>query len=726
MRYSNTDFNVVYIDPSIAIPGDGTTPETALNALPMNASDIADNTCYLIRRTAVENSLSLPQGLNTNLTNILFLGMPKPNDQLFSVVPVIAQTSWGNDVYEYANISSDSSSNRVLSIPNLRQFLFNRIYLYRISNGGSSGGYYDDWFYDSENWLFYFERDDNYLCASIENCKFGRLGVDLDNTEYVANLDNNSKLNQYFYFKNCRILNIKNCVFNHFSNSSSIEAEKQHFLNVENIRCFSATASNESYSYILKFGNSSNSEGEMGEMVTPSGYECNVRNVELEIVMNGNNTNITPFLLITGKQTTKVEGIDISIRDSANPPSNLYLRTQIIELCGLRLFTVRDIDIDLHQLSGVEGCVFKFNNCYSSSRLPGIEREIRNITITLAEPDNNGNYPVGTIGNSVSTLEGIHNRMEQQAVLYLNFNAEDGSQPQFVTADNITINHSSGNALWCNKIYLTNAHIRGAFYCRYSACELESLHTWFPCSALWADHDSQVRVKELTVNTANQLYPIETAQYDVVRQGADTFSQVFVDSSNALIKPLEYNGGTDFENTFGCICSNERENGHFCARWYNGIADTWNVYRSNGSSLASIKLYNNKSRTMNTMILGQRPFNGIMLASNYTGKQLLKMYIATKGFASEDELYRRFMVSVSQNSSTGLERCYWSNVHGVWRNDTSSVWVNDDNLSSKCLEIPIETSENDTLNVRIYFSWYSSSGFIYIDPGVILEPVSSE
>ena len=52
MRYSNVDFDIVYVDPSRGTGGDGTTPATALKALPATASDFQDNTCYLIRRTA--------------------------------------------------------------------------------------------------------------------------------------------------------------------------------------------------------------------------------------------------------------------------------------------------------------------------------------------------------------------------------------------------------------------------------------------------------------------------------------------------------------------------------------------------------------------------------------------------------------------------------------------------------------------------------------------------
>ena len=52
MRYANIDFNVVYVDPSNSSSGDGSTPANALNALPTTAAAFADNTCYLIRRTA--------------------------------------------------------------------------------------------------------------------------------------------------------------------------------------------------------------------------------------------------------------------------------------------------------------------------------------------------------------------------------------------------------------------------------------------------------------------------------------------------------------------------------------------------------------------------------------------------------------------------------------------------------------------------------------------------
>ena len=95
MIYSNVDFNVVYIDPSIEAPGDGTTPAGALKELPASAADFTDKTCYLIRRTTEESAVIIPNGENTNITNLLLLGMPNPSDLMYDFVPEEAKTAWG-------------------------------------------------------------------------------------------------------------------------------------------------------------------------------------------------------------------------------------------------------------------------------------------------------------------------------------------------------------------------------------------------------------------------------------------------------------------------------------------------------------------------------------------------------------------------------------------------------------------------------------------------------
>ena len=78
MRYSNIDYTVLYVDPSKSTNGTGATPATAMNTLPASIGSIADRTCYLIRRTAEAKALVLPSGTNSNVTALMFLGMPMP------------------------------------------------------------------------------------------------------------------------------------------------------------------------------------------------------------------------------------------------------------------------------------------------------------------------------------------------------------------------------------------------------------------------------------------------------------------------------------------------------------------------------------------------------------------------------------------------------------------------------------------------------------------------
>ena len=110
MRYANIDFSVVYVDPSKTSSGDGTTPAKAMNALPSTAASFADNTCYLIRRTAETKAAVIPNGTNSSIKNLLILGMPNASDEMYELVPSEAKSAWGGDSAEYANVQSTAAS----------------------------------------------------------------------------------------------------------------------------------------------------------------------------------------------------------------------------------------------------------------------------------------------------------------------------------------------------------------------------------------------------------------------------------------------------------------------------------------------------------------------------------------------------------------------------------------------------------------------------------------
>ena len=138
MRYSNIDYTVLYVDPSKTTNGTGATPATAMNTLPASIGSIADRTCYLIRRTAEAKALVLPSGTNSNVTALMFLGMPMAADEMWDLVPQEAKTAWGSDAAEYANIQTTSASCS-FQLPYAQQFAMHRIYLCR--NGGDASAY---------------------------------------------------------------------------------------------------------------------------------------------------------------------------------------------------------------------------------------------------------------------------------------------------------------------------------------------------------------------------------------------------------------------------------------------------------------------------------------------------------------------------------------------------------------------------------------------------------
>ena len=115
---------------------------------------------------------------------------------------------------------------------------------------------------------------------------------------------------------------------------------------------------------------------------------------------------------------------------------------------------------------------------------------------------------------------------------------------------------------------------------------------------------------------------------------------MFADKCNIALRPLNYRSDNDYYIYQGFGCNNEGEEGHFCFRCPNGIADTWSVHRTGGGA-AALKLYNNYYNTTRTMVLGRKPFKGMELLPTTSGRHLLKMHIAYKGYMDDSDMFRR-------------------------------------------------------------------------------------
>ena len=370
MIYSNVDFNVVYVDPSIGTAGDGTTPAGALKALPANAASFTDNTCYLIRRTPEESAVVIPNGENTNITNLLLLGMPNPSDLMYDFVPEEAKTAWGADEAEYANVKSVVADGR-FQLPNLMVFLMHRVYLFRDG-------------IDSNNYMLYFYNSNEYkMCVSFEHCKFGSKGIDVDNPEYAGGALTKSRLKSYVYIYYARMLNIRDCVINYAitgnsSNCHGIYCRFPEILHVENVKVYSPLnyGSYEYYPLCL----SENSD---------DGIECEIRNISQELIFNGTYEYIPCLIRISGYLNARIHNISVNMPDrglSEVRPANLYLQNNLIYFSlsagfhGIGHYGQYSPLLALPPLrrSGLY-------DCYSSNYVPGIEKDVRNITINFCE-----------------------------------------------------------------------------------------------------------------------------------------------------------------------------------------------------------------------------------------------------------------------------------------------------------------------------------------------------
>ena len=198
MLFSNIEYTIKYVDPSKATNGDGSSIIDAMNQLPTTDAGYTENTCYLIRRTAENTAVTIPS-ITCNRKNFLFIGMPKSTDWLYQQIPQIAKDAWGDDEYEYANIKSVVNDGRFI-MPNVLNFNMFRIYLYR-SN------------LDPRNQIFYSEKSDYTTQVSFVKCKFGALGVNLDDNTYTTGQTTQRSCN-FVYFYYIKTFIMQDCLIN--------------------------------------------------------------------------------------------------------------------------------------------------------------------------------------------------------------------------------------------------------------------------------------------------------------------------------------------------------------------------------------------------------------------------------------------------------------------------------------------------------------------------------
>ena len=686
MRYSNVDFNIVYVDPSRGTDGDGTTPATAKKNLPSTAADFQNNTCYIIRRTAESSACTVPNGTNNNLTNLLIMGMPMASDAMWELVPAEARTAWGADAAQYANVQSTVASGS-FQMPYVQHFLLHRVYLFRDA-------------INADNYIFKFYNSSSYIgCYSFEHCKFGSKGINLDVSSYTGELTA-SRCKSYVYIYYARMVSISDCTINHAvtgntQNAHGIYVYFADVMNVQDVRVYSAAWIDYGQYYPLYL--SSNSS---------KGVECNIVNVTQTVRRNGSATHVPLLMYVQGYVAMNVRNIQVATGSplSATKPSGYMIDYPMMYFGSCYEMNMDGVDVSLTECWNCKAAVLSMNRCYASSYVPGVAKPIRNVKVVMAD--------AAGIGEPI-TYANAQQTGDSYATVVLDFGSSDCSvYAKVPCVDGLTVKSYRGKALYGNNIRLTDAEIEGAVFLQYSVADIKSVKTWFPGRALHASYGTHMRVRKLTCNTANPTYPYN--EDPAVHSTYNDNGSVFVDESNTSLYPMTAQSSKASHIYQGFGCNNEGAEGHFAYRTANCLCDTWSVHRQGGGASA-LKIYNNVCTNADTMVLGRRPFNGMQLLPTTTGRHIVRAYIAFKGYAKPAEMYRQFFLSVEVGGRT-----YYSTLHGRWADDPTSVWVNDTDLTQMVLELPIDIDEVKPVDVRVYFSWYAAGGFVYLDPDIKL------
>ena len=241
LNFRGKEYNVVLIDPSIETAGDGATPSTALKDLP---SKLANNTCYLVRRTSIDYAALVKYQVDTTLINVMLLGMPKETDEQWiqDLVPsTVVNSAWKSDTAEYANIEfqfntankDNSSWNKcTVNAANLEDLTCINCYLHRGNpeshTTSSNYRYYLGSFFTNNGSTAYKTNFRFY------GCKFGSKYLDLSDDKTFEDMTDiaSKNVSPYFYDEHSRhyiiaayanTFVLKNCIINHINGANDTD-----------------------------------------------------------------------------------------------------------------------------------------------------------------------------------------------------------------------------------------------------------------------------------------------------------------------------------------------------------------------------------------------------------------------------------------------------------------------------------------------------------------------
>lgn len=748
--YDSITYTVKYVDPFIQSAGDGSTVATALQTLP---ATLVNYTCYLIRRTTDEDNLGvdLQRTRNSGKTHIMLLGMPYPDSDLYSQIEQDAKTTWGNDPGTYARIrcNTPSANNTAADMAifyenSIKTLYCETCYFYRDANGSSASDYF---------WpIFYFDSS-NTTDRKLywKKCKFSYAQYDFESDDFLASNENitlnnysERKCSNYLYLQDANTVMFKDCIINYAGRYN-----------------YRLDYGDQRYGWgrgmLLRYGcklfimdgcqvNRLNYESDTNDYPEryPICIESNrqnyttkaiIRNCELNYIMRIGNTNAyNPCIIWSQAADMTVNNITCNIKHMKNYNTSSYNMNigndkpmifctdnrNEIKVDGIYMNMANRTDIK------ISGFPVFYANATPMVQTGNPGSYIKNIDIRFPQSVNRTtSCSIFSVSSSTYCYRGDNDAYECPRFDYGN--------------DHI------GMLNWLNNYLITNVYIDAKYHGEWGVrlwrvgmktdtlnCKVYQYSSTLQVNNLYnykaesrgyrGDYNAYLKCENYTVNMS---------RYTGVRQiDQDARSASYITTSN--IMPYNENCISTTNQagaTANWVCLNTIESGQFFTRNPMVFAKSWSTVRTGSTSLASLKMYANVyNGIIYPLCIGASPYKGIEIKPATIGKKILTCYCA-RGLFTTNELQGGITnlwleVYTPEIQADESIKYYVTDSIGKDFVTDTSTWSGTTAVTPFKIEVPIEVKELTVpVEVKIYYRWYSSAGFVYIDPDIRLVDV---
>lgn len=712
ITYNNTVYTQVFIDPSKTVAGDGTTPANALFDFPVA---LADNTCYVIRRTN-ETPNTLPQIPNGtyDFKNLMICGMPKPTDAMYKYMNQLEKDAWGADEFDYAmcRVNNTTASQPAVTLSAISDFTINRCYLFRDDNNLTNNSVQE----------FAFNITNADANTKIDNCKFGYLGDNFDDDAWLAanSAPNTKNRPRFICAPNTYSVSVSNCVFNSQFNSLSSDGSFYNsilsVMNVANLYLYNNTFNVCS----LDNGTSDASDNYVSVVYGRDLYNAFIISNTFNLIDRGD-IKIPHFPILylpLQNKTTNFVMDDIKVRykamkDNVASVFSSY-SNKLFYLENLSHYSVTNFDLDFSESPYFGLCTDLYIETYYS-RSPN--NKINNISIKYNTSSNTGTDSSNSsfVFRSESGIQagGIGSYLP----IYI---------PSICKATNVNILRKYGRALNMYGVCVEADTISGGIY-------LENLNYIKVNKLINTKGNSQVinansnccstiSIDTLEVVKDDVKYPYDPsiAQIQFYSDSVGQENNVFINHSNALPFNLALSSGTNVNARDTSWVANDY-NGLFIARNISASAKSWGVTRAGTTAQASFKLETTVNDINNELTLGCNPCTGFLLTPTATGAKTITAYFGSSNtYNSFACISSKIWLEAFVPQADGSVKVYNSITQGAIEQDTS-VWEGDSGVKPLKVVLPVDVKTTDDIEVKVHFHWYDSIGYTYLDPELHLD-----